>query len=739
MSILTRNLLFFVCLLALAGVFGFVPKIRSGVRRVALITLAFALAFEVFVANFHTFHLWFRPYEKTEILLTDPDVTLSGGYFNGDRYASYNGTVKVEIKNLGRPVGTVYAVLEHGDNGEIEGAQTVSLKADFTDETQMPAYRNNMANGTVIEGYERSSYLVLNASGKMDRLRLTFTAESDTHFELVGLTLNQGVPMQFSALRLLLLFGLILGVYLLCTSPVFRAPFGEKGRELKRILAVGTAVLLIGAFLTSGLSLLASRGIFMGFMQKNQINFELVEAFEHGQVHLLAEPSEELLGLNNPYDWEERYSKGVSYLWDHLLYDGHYYSYYGIAPVLFLFLPWHAITGNVFPTDVAVLLFGMLGILFLTLLFIEAAKLFGKRIPNGILFCTWGVMQFSTGVFYNFMSPLFYEIAQSSGFFCVCAGFYFLFRSGVVGQGKIRRVSLALSSTFLALGVLCRPTLALYCVVALFFIGYGFFKVRAGRDSSKETEPEGEQKPEGEKKPEGKRGLGPVVPYLLCAFLPFAFFGGIQMVYNLMRFGNPLDFGIQYSLTINDFTRSQYHTDFVLIGLHNFLFAFPQVGTDFPFIFSNFSRLGLGGYYYVANTNAVGLLFRSLPTWGYFGVVPAFRALDRREKRMALLLGLPLCLVAPLIIIFSIWESGYGVRYCADFAWELILGGAILFWILYSRRAKGQGKTILEYAFAGMLVLSFFVNFAMLYSYMPRTGQLTAFWAGFSSLFTFWK
>lgn len=38
------------------------------------------------------------------------------------------------------------------------------------------------------------------------------------------------------------------------------------------------------------------------------------------------------------------------------------------------------------------------------------------------------------------------------------------------------------------------------------------------------------------------------------------------MIYNYARFGSVFDFGIQYSLTINDFTAAQYHTHFVLIG-----------------------------------------------------------------------------------------------------------------------------------------------------------------------------
>ncbi len=81
---------------------------------------------------------------------------------------------------------------------------------------------------------------------------------------------------------------------------------------------------------------------------------ELVDAFEAGQVSLLREAEQPLLELENPYDWSQRLESGVDYAWDHLLYEGKYYSYYGIAPVVTLFLPYHLITDHYFPSVWAV-------------------------------------------------------------------------------------------------------------------------------------------------------------------------------------------------------------------------------------------------------------------------------------------------------------------------------------------------------------------------------------------------
>lgn len=201
----------------------------------------------------------------------------------------------------------------------------------------------------------------------------------------------------------------------------------------------------------------------------------------------------------------------------------------------------------------------------------------------------------SCGVWFNFITPNFYEIAQTSGFACVTAGSFFLLSSNIVGDGKIRRWRVALSGVLLSLAVLCRPTLAVYCIAAVAFLIAGFQKLR------RQTQ---EQIKQGKARDGFFRRYG---VYILCAAIPFLVIGGAQMLYNYARFGSFMDFGIDYSLTINDFTRSQYHTHLAAIGLYNFLLAFPSVNTAFPFVHSAFSTLDLNGYYFIANQTAIGL------------------------------------------------------------------------------------------------------------------------------------
>lgn len=719
-----QTALYIIAAILLIVAFIFIPKSKK-TRIFGVSLVACALLLELFVFNFHSLHLVFGNYEKLELDKNSEIVTI-------DR--SEGETVTVTISGIDRPVGTLkincYTEDERDENGKgFAGTPYVNVRVDAKDSTQQSNFRGAVSEGCIVRGDEDSSYVVMNMSGDVSDIKLKLTAKSCHSLKFESVTLNDPIPFEASVLRLVLIVGSIFAIYALASFPSMLAKYEEKRSKTKFICFILTSVLIFCAVALTFMYQYDKSGVISGGFEQtsgNQITEELVDAFEAGQVSLLDEPSKELLELDNPYDWSERQNKKVSYKWDHLLFDGKYYSYYGIAPVILLFLPYHLATGFYFPTPEAVLLFGALGILFLSLAYLAFCDMFCKKIPVNMVIIGLLICQFSSGVWYNFCSPLFYEIAQASAFCFTCAGFWLLFRSGVIGDGKIKLPSLCLSSVCLSLAVLCRPTTALYCIIALIFIGFGLVKQIKTVTVTKKNK-------------HHSPIHGKVISYLLYALLPFAVIGSVQMLYNYTRFGSFFDFGIQYSLTINDFTRSQYHTDLAVIGFHNYLFAFPQITTEFPFALSNFSDLGLNGYYYIANRNAVGLFWRALPCLAYFAAIPAYKALTKKERLPALLLIIPTCIIAPLVIIFSIWESGYGVRYCADFAWQFILGALAILFLLYARRANDQTKALMQKFFIISLSVAFFINFGMIYSYISKTGHMEETFMSFERIFEFWK
>ena len=106
------------------------------------------------------------------------------------------------------------------------------------------------------------------------------------------------------------------------------------------------------------------------------------------------------------------------------------------------------------------------------------------------------------------------------------------------------------------------------------------------------------------------------VRYLLCAMLPMVCIGLVQMWYNYDRFGNPFEFGIQYSLTINDFTKTQFHPRLSWIAIYNYFFNPPRFSAEYPIISTEFQFMSAGGYFYAdlnSTRNTSGTFFLALP------------------------------------------------------------------------------------------------------------------------------
>lgn len=716
-----QTLWYILIFLAMAAMFLFLPK-KQETKRFGIIVMLLALVLELAVFNYHSYHLWFRVFPQKELSLSDAAIAGNTEVLP-DGSVKITGSATITYHSLDIPVGTV--ALDIDWQTENEG-NYANAEFDFTDETQAVYYRSNVANGRIVNGDRASHTIVTALSGKADWMRMDLVTEANRSVILRAIHLNTPVPLQLSVLRLLLTTLLPVALYALLRFPSFTESIEKRRRTLTFTTAGITAVLVFAAFIiTYILTFDPNVSYFARFQSTtgNQITKELVDAFSAGQAHLLQEPSQELLELENPYDWSLRRESGVYALWDHLLFDGKYYSYYGIAPVLLLFWPFHKLTGFYFPTSEAVFLFGAIGIICLSALFLELIKRFFPKLPVNIAIFSLIILQFSSGIWYCFAYDNFYEIAQAGGFMFTCAGAWLLLRSGVVGEGKIRKTDLVLSAFCLSMAVLSRPTLALYCIVAVIFLIFGYIKLR------KET-------PAEKRKSE-------TISYWVCALICYVIIGGIQMLYNYERFGNFFDFGIQYSLTINDFTRAQYHTDLALIGFWNFLFAFPKVEPNFPFVLSNFSDLSVNGYYFIANQNAVGILWRALPVFGYLGAVKAYKTLEKQNKIKAILLIGSCCILAPLIIIFSIWESGYGVRYCADFTWQLVIGGMCIVFYNYLQEKKDPFKAdrcrMTVNFFAVSAVLAVIINFALIYDYLPLENLQRSSHYAMERIFEFWK
>ena len=629
----------------------------------------------------------------------DGTITLGEGY------------AELEFTGIDARVGSIGFDIDFGDSKK--GGKVC---ADFADATSS-YYRKNLTRLTIGKNFD--NVMVCNFSGDVSRLRFEISLDDYQSATLKGITLNQSIsPMHIAeivGLWFLVALGLTILIYMIANPVGARKKFSENRVGCARVAAFITAAAMVFTVcltVTNVMKGWSTTHYSFTSQEGNQISKELVDAFEHHQVNLLEEPSEDLLKLDDPYEYVKRDAEVGSgnFLWDHCFYNGKYYSYYGIGPVLALFLPYHLITGYYFPSGWATLMFSLIGILFLTKIYLAVIEKKFRDLPTNTVTAGLITLQLSSGIMFSAARPLFYELAIASGFMCVAIGAYLLMTSNILWDGKISYVRLGFASFFLGYAVLCRPTLAVYCIAALFFFAGGLKKALDGLEKRQKTRT--------------------FFKYAAVALVPLGIIALGQMTYNYLRFDNPLDFGIQYSLTINDFTHAEFHWKYVLINMYAYLFNMPHfTPRKFTYLASSAERFGINGYTFFddagKNLVSVGIIYRALPMFAYLFSGKALQRVEKKKRILpALLIGVT-CVLMPLVIIFSSWESGYAVRYNADFSWQMVIGALVVAFTLYKSIKSESTKKLVDLIFTFSTVVCVYVNIAQLIAF---TSVEPAFW-----------
>ena len=629
----------------------------------------------------------------------DGTITLGEGYSE----IEFTG-IDARVGSIGFDVDFVGTTLSEG---------TVSV--DFADSTSS-YYRKNMVKGKLYRttfaaekfGGDTACIMTCNFSGEVSKLKFTVFIDSGDGAILKGITLNKAIsPLQMAItifIHLVVALAAEIIIYIIANPVGARKKFSENRVGCARVAAFITAAAMVFTVcltVTNVMKGWSTTHYSFTSQEGNQISKELVDAFEHHQVNLLEEPSEDLLKLDNPYEYVKRDAEVGSgnFLWDHCFYNGKYYSYYGIGPVLALFLPYHLITGYYFPSGWATLMFSLIGILFLTKIYLAVIEKKFRDLPTNTVTAGLITLQLSSGIMFSAARPTFYELAIASGFMCVAIGAYLLMTSNILWDGKISYVRLGFASFFLGYAVLCRPTLAVYCIAALFFFAGGLKKALDGLEKRQKTRT--------------------FFKYAAVALVPLGIIALGQMTYNYLRFDNPLDFGIQYSLTINDFTRAEFHWKYVLINMYAYLFNMPHfTPRKFTYLASSVERFGINGYMFFdeggKNLISVGIIYRALPIFAYLFSGKALKRVEKKKRILpALLIGVT-CILMPLVIIFSSWESGYAVRYNADFSWQMVIGALVVAFTLYKSIKSESTKKLVDLIFTFSTVVCVYVNIAQL-------------------------
>ena len=284
------------------------------------------------------------------------------------------------------------------------------------------------------------------------------------------------------------------------------------------VLAAITLVLAVyfGTFVTErGLSLSTKPDGYYGL---------LTDALLSGHLHLNVEPDPRLATLANP--WLSY--QGIPRLHDATYFHGHYYLYFGVAPVLLYYLPIHWITGSFAFEGSAAMVFGTVGFLAgLALLRRMRSQLL--RTPPaswqalGIL--VWGL---ATYTLVDCQTATFYTVPILCAFACVTVALALVAEAMQAEAPFLAALLFAGASLGWGLSVASRP----HFVLSLPLLGLPVVLLLC--------------------REKGNWARGYRLALLGAIILPAAVVGAALAWYNYTRFGSVSEFGFRYQFTGGD-------------------------------------------------------------------------------------------------------------------------------------------------------------------------------------------
>lgn len=544
--------------------------------------------------------------------------------------------------------------------------------------------------------------------------KLTFrNVDEGTPVRLSGLTVTNVKPYSFSLLRMLVLAGVCIFLAAVNIFAWYKITYNRKNYSHRAIVLSVLLLCLSGtywvfpSYKTEFLPYTIEEGV--GTYDPYAQTFD---AWQRGQLHLAVEADPILSEIDNPYDRSVRDASGAETEWDKAFYNGKYYSYFGIAPVILVYYPIYLISGKIPNVTAAAGIFSMMSVIFLFGFIMAAVRRYSKRVNFLLLLCGLIAATAASGIIHCAHYADRYYVAISAGI-CFLYLFLWLGLEAVMVKKQIRRCFLlAGCGLAIALTALSRPTLALYAVL-LIPPFLGFIRRRDLRVPQKTAS-------------------------VACFAVPLLIGAAVTMAYNAARFGSPLDFGSAYQLTVSNTAANRVSLSEIPAAMAYYFLNPVGFGGAFPFIeqtgpaFSStphylYLAAGYGAFMFVMIPAAL-LLLRFVT--GHSNV----------EKRWVFRLAF---LFAAVLAFVDYCVGGYNSRYLCD-----ILPVLAVFSVLTLLHVQRQTRTVpalctsFSRASAVLMLLAPAFMFVLLLSQGEHFSIWTAdpdFYFDLRDLIVFWR
>jgi tetratricopeptide (TPR) repeat protein len=290
---------------------------------------------------------------------------------------------------------------------------------------------------------------------------------------------------------------------------------------------------------------------------KEVVYNRMIEGFGQGHLSLAREVPMGFALLQDPFDPEQNapYRAPPYFLYDLSYYQGKLYAYFGPVPALLLFGPFHLITGKFLTYKAAAVLYSAWGLASLAWLFLSARRLYAPETPGWVMAMLVMTCGLATGLPTLLARVDIWEIpiagATATILFVVVA----LWQAW--HQPARRAVWLAAASLGIGLAIGTRPTAVLIAPVLILPLIQEWREYRLSRGA----------------------GIlaGAAIPLFLCL--------GALALYNVARFGNPMEFGQTFQLAALQYVGKlrQYGFDYIWDNIRIYFLNFAPWTATFPY------------------------------------------------------------------------------------------------------------------------------------------------------------
>lgn len=625
----------------------------------------------------------------------------------------------IELTDLNMEVRSIWLDFDY-----TQPAQQLTVKIQFTDDAHRTyfdttEYTIGVPEVEVSTLVAQSKYLNLNTSGTVDDLRIEIVGDDvDYPITLNNVVLNAQHPFEFNTTRFMIVAGILL---LACMfrpgSSIYRVgiishPRFSKGVIIAALvveLALMSSYLLFGSNLVGVATSTYNSGSWDGYSIANTFEVggdnaqqyaELAKSMTEGKLYLEEDPPDWLKEMDDPYDRgardELQKATGEDYLFDVAYYDGHYYVYFGVVPVLLFYLPFYVLTGANFPTAVGVLIAVAAYAIGCSALLHRFARFHFKRVSLGLYLLLQIPLVMCSGVLYLLKFPTFYSLPISLGLAFSVWGLYFW----TCGRTARRRCGWYLAGSLcMALVAGCRPQL-----LVLSFLAFPLFWRPYITERRLFT----------------RRGAAEFA----CLIGPYLVVAAGLGAYNYARFGSFTDFGANYNLTVNDMTKRGWNIGRLAPALFSYFLQPANVSGGFPFLHAA-----------TFDTTYMGQTIKEVTFGGILACLPLLWVLpfSRRILRLrsaqrathtvagviaALLIG------GVIIAIADAEMAGILQRYYADFSFMFLASAVLLVFIVNENLQKDALSTNLLMKTL-LVAVAVSVAYSTLLCFVPETGWVS--------------